>query len=780
MARKRKVSGALVQDPLAARWLEVALIVIGAFSILLLMALISYHSDDPGILHAGVGHKVNNIAGRFGAGLADLVLTFFGFFSYLLPPLLLVMAWNLGRQGSNEAISESKHSFTGMQIIGTLTTILSSTVLAHFLLQPVTAGMSFMPGGIFGSILAMGLMQCFNVVGSLCIAIMLWICGITLLTGFSWMKLVDLLGQYCISAGSYVKGWLSHSASLNLSLVKHVNCKRADKGVSKLRRGQADPSMDLQLIDNAEHVSLTDNKRKEPAVGGAGKQRARKPYALPKVQLLDGTSLNKVKKLSTQQIEQMSRDVEHHLKDFNIAVNVVAVLPGPVITRFELQLAAGTKVSKITALAKDLARSLSVVSVRIVEVIPGKPVIGLEIPNESREIVRLRQIICSKAYSAEKTPLPLALGKDISGNAITVDLAQMPHCLVAGTTGSGKSVGINAMILSLLYRSTPDELRLILIDPKMLELSVYDGIPHLLTPVVTDMKDAGRALRWCVHEMDKRYRLLAAVGVRNVASFNALIKTSRQAGNPMLDPLWQSSDDSDQVSAPELTTLPNIVVCADEFADMIMVVGKKVEELITRLAQKARAAGIHLILATQRPSVDVITGLIKANISTRIAYQVSSKVDSRTVLDQHGAEQLLGDGDMLYLSPGTGLPIRVHGAYVGDEELRQVTAALKAQGDPQYLAEITDGSVVDLQSGTDGNSSGANGGDEKDALYDQAVKIVIETKRASISNIQRRLKIGYNRAARIVDTMEDSGLVTPMDNNGSRTINVSEFEGEAS
>lgn len=459
-----------------------------------------------------------------------------------------------------------------------------------------------------------------------------------------------------------------------------------------------------------------------------------------------------------QELETMSRDVEQHLLDFGIQADVVAVHPGPVITRFELQLAAGIKVSKLTALAKDLARSLSVTSVRVVEIIPGKTVVGIELPNQNRAMVCLSDVLSSDVYQQAHSPLTLALGVDIAGHPMVVDLAKMPHLLVAGTTGSGKSVGINAMILSLLFRATPEQVRLIMVDPKMLELSIYDGIPHLLTPVVTDMKEAASALRWCVDEMEKRYRLMAAVGVRNVAGYNTKVAEAKAQGAPMQDPLWKPTDSMD-TEAPLLSALPYVVVVIDELADMMMVVGKKVEQLIARIAQKARASGIHLILATQRPSVDVLTGLIKSNIPTRISFQVSSKIDSRTILDQQGAEQLLGNGDMLFLAPGTGAPLRVHGAYVDDQEVHRITNDWRSRGTPEYIDEVTqyvDGS--DALMGEDGQAT-----EDIDPMYDQAVAFVIQTRKASISSVQRRFKIGYNRAARLVEEMERTGMVGPLE-----------------
>ncbi|MEM7252032.1 MAG: DNA translocase FtsK [Pseudomonadota bacterium] len=469
--------------------------------------------------------------------------------------------------------------------------------------------------------------------------------------------------------------------------------------------------------------------------------------------------------VSTGALEAMSRQVELKLKDYGVDVEVVEVHPGPVVTRFELQPAPGLKVSKISALAKDLARSLSTVSVRIVEVIPGKSVIGLELPNESVELVALSEILRSDGYDASASPLTLALGKDIAGRPMVVDLAKMPHLLVAGTTGSGKSVAINAMVLSLLYKATPDDVRLIMVDPKMLELSVYEGIGHLLAPVVTDMKDAGSALRWCVGEMERRYKLMSMLGVRNLAGYNRKVKEAQDKGEPLTDPMIPPDFEGE---AAALERLPSIVVVIDELADLMMTSGKKVEELIARLAQKARAAGIHLILATQRPSVDVITGLIKANIPSRIAFQVSSKIDSRTILDQGGAEQLLGHGDMLYLTPGMPAPIRIHGAYVSDQEVHRIVGHIKSQGSPEYVEAILEG---DVGGGDAFDMPGMGEADaESDPLYDRAVEIVTQTRRASISGVQRRLKVGYNRAARMIEQMEAAGLVGPAQSNGSREV----------
>ena len=486
---------------------------------------------------------------------------------------------------------------------------------------------------------------------------------------------------------------------------------------------------------------------------------------LPPLELLDAEVKDPSKGFSAEALEKLSKLLELKLADFGVSAEVTAVYPGPVITRFELQPAPGVKVSRISNLAKDLARSLAVISVRIVEVIPGKPYVGIEIPNEHREMVQLLEVINSSAFQDASSHLALALGKDISGATVVADIARMPHLLVAGTTGSGKSVGVNSMLLSILLKATPEQVRLILVDPKMLELSIYEGIPHLLTPVVTDMKEAAHALNWAVGEMERRYRLMASLGVRNLAGFNRQVREAAARGEPIQDPLWSSKLEE----APNLEALPAIVIVIDEFADMMMIVGKKVEQLIARIAQKARAAGIHLILATQRPSVDVITGLIKANIPSRMSFQVSSRVDSRTILDQGGAEQLLGHGDMLYLPPGTALPQRVHGAFVSDDEVHRVVEDWKRRGTPDYLEEIVIGpsegeAFVKIEPDDDAEQS--------DELYDEAVSFVLESRRASISAVQRKLRIGYNRAARLIETMETAGVVSAMNTNGSREVLV--------
>jgi S-DNA-T family DNA segregation ATPase FtsK/SpoIIIE len=594
------------------------------------------------------------------------------------------------------------------------------------------------------------------------------VASISLFLGISWFNVMDRVGRWCLVGYERARiklGELRDKAEGRRQQAARQDVLEVEK---KRTAGRKKPRIE-PVIPALEPSVRAERERQvplfDPPVAGE----------LPPLSLLDDPPQQK-KGYSDESLEGMSRLVELKLKDFGVDVEVRSVSPGPIITRFELDPAPGVKVSQISNLAKDIARSLSVVSVRVVEVIPGKSFVGLEIPNENRELVTLGEILKSRAYEDLASPLTLALGKDIGGNSVVADLARMPHLLIAGTTGSGKSVAINAMVLSLLYKTQPEQVRLIMIDPKMLELSVYEGIPHLLTPVVTDMSEAANALRWCVAEMDRRYRLMASLGVRNIGGYNRKVREAIDAGDPIRDPTWTPppfEDEDKPVEHPTLTPLPFIVVIIDELADMMMIVGKKVEEVIARLAQKARASGIHMLLATQRPSVDVITGLIKANIPTRIAFQVSAKVDSRTILDQMGAENLLGHGDMLYLPPGTSLPTRVHGAFVADHEVHSVVRHLKKSAAPRYLDEILEGPMGPTPglAGIDKVSAGSADA-EQDPLYDQAVQVVMDTRKASISGVQRRLKIGYNRAARMVESMEAAGLVGPLQPNGTREILV--------
>ncbi len=732
-----------------------------ACAIFLLVSLITYRPEDPSWSSTGLGDQVQNWGGRVGAFLADILLSLFGGIAYLFPFLMVMASW-LKLHEQIDSTAKKWHERL-LKTLGWSFIVASCCGLASFYLQ-TTAHLPAYSGGIVGDLLSSGFSLLFNKTGSTLLFITVLLCGITLVTGLSWLGVIDIIGERVYQAWNYVKSQrllkkeLKYSAKPEPVIQKGQPVTRnlvaaAEKTIPAA--SLPPPAPKPVIVAKAEIV----REKKKVEVNPSIKMQ---PGSLPPLTLLNPSPISSEKAFANISFEELSQLVEQRLQDFGVEVKVVAVHPGPVITRFELELAPGIKVSKITGLAKDIARSLSTVSVRIVEVIPGKSVIGLEIPNEHRELVTLRDMLDSDRYTQSRSPVSLVLGKDISGLPIVVDLAKMPHLLVAGTTGSGKSVGLNAMLLSMLFKSTPEQLRLIMIDPKMLELSIYDGIPHLLTPVITDMKDAANALRWCVGEMDRRYRLMAALGVRNLAGYNQKVTDAIKQGEPLPMPGILVTDE--ESAKAHLEPLPTIVVIADEFADMMMVVGKKIEDLIARIAQKARAAGIHLILATQRPSVDVITGLIKANIPTRIAFQVSSRIDSRTILDQQGAEQLLGHGDMLYLPPGAGVPIRVHGAYVADEEVHRVVSAWRSCGEPEYLQDVT-------QETSEITVAGEQSG-EQDALYDEAVRIVTESRRASISLVQRRLRIGYNRAARMMEEMEAAGIVSAMDGTGVREVLV--------
>lgn len=742
---------------------EGILILVWALSLFLLVSLFSYQAGDPSWSHFSAQASIANAGGKVGAWLADFLLYFFGYLAFMLPVLMGYAAWIFYKHREWDTEGMAVALFV-IRAIGLLLVVLAGSGLANQYVGPVNLHLPFDPGGIVGHLISGLMLQVFHPMGASVILAALVLIGVTLFTGLSWMDLLERVGHVVMLASSSLFALIKALPWRKLLMLEP---RSVATDITHIEPQFVFETPEL-AVKPRRKIPPTHPSHQSPSLSV---KRFRKPRAgaLPKLGLLAEVVNAKEASYSERQLTERSREVETKLADFGVTSNVVAVHPGPVVTRFELNLAAGTKVSKISALAKDLARSLSVISVRVVEVIPGKSVIGIELPNEQRATVGLKEILASKVFQQTRTALPLALGKDIAGFPVVVDLAKMPHLLVAGTTGSGKSVSLNVMLLSLLYRLSPDDMRMILIDPKMLELSVYDGIPHLLAPVVTDMKDAQSALRWCVMEMERRYRLMASMGVRNLTGFNTKIREAKEKGAPLLDPLQKNLEDP-----PELDTLPHIVVLVDEFADMMIVVGKKVETLIARLAQKARAAGIHLILATQRPSVDVITGLIKANIPTRIAFQVSSKVDSRTIIDQQGADQLLGHGDMLYLAPGTGVPVRVHGAFVGDDEVHQVISYLKATGEPEYLDDMFDEQLI-AHSGdpvVDAVMGGDSSDPEKDEFYDEAVHMVVQARRVSVSSVQRRFKIGYNRAARIVEAMEAAGVVSQMESNGQREVLV--------
>ena len=742
---------------------ESAVIVLGIVALVLLMALATYSPDDPGFSFTGSAAPVHNRIGVVGAWLADVLFFLFGRPAFLFPLMLALAAWGLQRRIQSEASSRAN---TLVRIAGFLLVLVASCALTTLHWQPGSLRQS--AGGVVGTLFGNGLAAGLNFLGATLLLIAAWMAGLSLAFGVSWFTIMDRLGSLAWGAVGWLRARSASSRDAAEGRERRQARKEAVETSQKKSATRAPPRIEppKPIVEKSARV---ERERQVPMFDPP------KANELPPLKLLDDPPPREPL-YSAEGLEALSRLVEMKLKDFDIEVEVVAVQPGPVVTRFELRPAPGVKASQITALAKDLARALSVLSVRVVEVIPGKSVMGLEIANEKREVVTLGEIIRSKAYDELHSPLALALGKDIGGQPMVADLTRMPHLLIAGTTGSGKSVGINAMVLSLLYKSTAEHVRLIMIDPKMLELSVYDGIPHLLAPVVTDMKQAANALRWCVAEMERRYQLMAALGVRNITGFNRRVKDALDAGKPIRDPVMMlraANDPSiDQREIQDLMPLPYIVVVVDELADLMMIVGKKVEELITRLAQKARASGLHLILATQRPSVDVITGLIKANIPCRIAFQVSARVDSRTILDQMGAETLLGHGDMLYLPPGTSLPTRVHGAFVSDQEVHRVVNALRTSAPPTYIEEVLSGPRTPIPglSGEDSEGGGAGESAESDPLYDEAVRIVTSERKPSISYVQRRLKIGYNRAARLLEAMEQAGLVGPLQANGARDV----------
>ena len=722
-----------------------------AVALYVVLVLVSYDKLDPAWSQSSHVADVHNLGGHFGAWLADILLYLFGISAYWWAVFFLFATWWGYKRIDSVGISD-RRSFI-VATCGFVMLLLASSGLEAVRFQSIKVDLPLAPGGMLGAMISKATVTALGYVGGTLVLLTLIAIGLTLFSGLSWIKLFERLG-----------GWIEDSYLFVIDSLRNWRDRRVGKVASSRR--EVFVEVEKKRFEDHQPIHIEPPVAEIPKSARVEREKQVPLFEdlpdtpLPPLHLLDKPG-EEVEALSADTLEFTSRLIEKKLMDFGVEAKVMAAYPGPVITRFEIEPAVGVKGSQIVNLVKDLARALSVVSIRVVETIPGKACMGLEIPNPERQVVRLSEILSSQAYAEMASPLTLALGKDISGNAVVADLARMPHILVAGTTGSGKSVAINAMILSLVYKASPAQVRMILVDPKMLELSIYEGIPHLLAPVVTDMKQAANALLWCAGEMDRRFRLMSNLSVRNIAGYNQKIRDAQKSGTPLTNPFTATPDNPER-----LEQMPLIVLVIDELADLMMVVGKKVEELIARLAQKARAAGVHLILATQRPSVDVITGLIKANIPSRIAFQVSAKVDSRTILDQVGAEALLGQGDMLYLPPGMGYPQRVHGAFVSDQEMHRVVNYLKALGAPQYVPEVLEGHETDLYDESSDSDS------ESDPLYDEAVAIVLKSRRASISLVQRHLRIGYNRAARLIEQMERGGLVSGMQSNGNREVLV--------
>lgn len=730
---------------------EVGIIVLLAIAGYLFVCLVTYSPSDPGPSQSHVTEAVQNKGGVVGAWIADLLFLLFGSTAYLVLLFLCVTAWRVYRERGTGV--ESGWDYF-LPILGCFLAMAGSCALERVYFPGVPTDV-FPAGGIVGQYIGDSFVAGFGLVGASLILLGLVITGVTLVGHVSWFNLMDRIGYGLFRCSNWVwrksEAWVDDLVGSRARKKRQASVKQLRNTMSERKRPKIAPKVDFP--EQGQRRAQEKQTSLFPREGEGA--------SLPELSLLDSSS-EEPQGYSRSALESISHLLVKKLKDFNVDITVEAVQPGPVITRFEIEPAPGTKASQIVGLSRDLARSLSVVSVRVVENIPGKTVIGIEIPNQNREIVRLIDGLSSKEYENNPSPLTIVLGKDIAGNPVISDLVKMPHVLIAGTTGSGKSVCVNALILSLIYKSTPETVRLIMVDPKFLELSMYDGIPHLLTPVVTDMNKAAQALRWCIVEMDRRFRLMASVSVRNISGFNKKVENAAKSGQPLTVPDIEAEDGEE----PEvLTSLPYIVVIVDELADLMMVAGKKIEDIIIRIAQRARAAGIHLVLATQRPSVDVVTGLIKANVPTRIAFQVSSRADSRTVLDQMGAEQLLGQGDMLFLPPGSGFLQRVHGSFVSDSEVNQVVAKLKESGEPVYLDEITAGDI-DMPGEAGG---GMDGEGEDDPLYDEAVSFVTKSRKGSISAVQRALRVGYNRAARMIESMEQSGVVSAPDN-GKREV----------
>ena len=754
-AGRTRGAAADVQSSRALRLITEAVLIVGALAVLALAAfLFTYNRADPGFSHVSAAATIHNAGGRIGAWLADLLKLIFGLSAWIW--VAAGAAWVVRGFRRLHAPYADRGLPDWAQALGLLLLIGAATALEALRLQELASVLPGASGGIVGGLIGPALAAVLGYTAASVLLIALIAIGASLFFDFSWLAVSERVGTLIEQAVQRVRQ--RREAEEDRVIGQQAAMQREAALEEERERVEEAPTV---LIERpAPRVAPSERKQKERQVPLFAEMGDSK---LPALDLLDEPP-PAVETVSTDTLEFTSRLIEKKLKDFGVEVTVVAAYPGPVITRYEIEPATGVKGSQIVNLAKDLARALSLVSIRVVETIPGKNLMGLELPNARRQTVKLSEILGSQVYNENHSLVTLGLGKDIAGKPMVVDLARMPHLLVAGTTGSGKSVGINAMILSILYKADPSQVRLILVDPKMLELSVYEGIPHLLAPVVTDMREAGHALNWCVHEMDRRYKLMSKLGVRSLAGYNQKIADAEARGEKIGNPFTLTPE------APEpLGPLPMIVVVIDELADLMMVTGKKVEELIARIAQKARAAGMHLILATQRPSVDVITGLIKANIPARISFQVSSRVDSRTILDQQGAEALLGQGDMLYLAAGTGLPIRIHGAFVSDDEVHRVVERLKASGAPQYVEGILEAPEAALEG--EGSAAGQGGG-EADPLYDQAVEVVLKNRRASISLVQRHLRIGYNRAARLLEDMEKAGLVSSMQSNGNREILV--------
>ena len=742
------------------------------------ISLFSYDINDAGFNTTGSNSEVNNYIGLFGAYFSSFLFSFFGLASYFLPLLFLSAGITL-IQG---AVSKIDRALIVIRVLSFFILLISSSTLfsIHIGLDNLSEG----SGGITGLLFSSWFIENLGLTGSTVILMAVILSFLPLMVGFSWLKVSDFLGVHLIKFINKAFEVFSKLLSMIQDKKKERLKNKGQAPKSELKKEIKKPLKEkvvnkLKKSSNKIETKIKIEKTAPPI------EESKKSTEQRQVKMFDSSSESIIPDLSIlneapaqqqgaskESLEALSGLLELKLKDFGITATVEEVLPGPIVTRFEINPAPGVKVSQISNLSKDLARSLSVSSVRIVEVIEGKSFIGIEIPNEQRDLVVLGEILRSKTFEDFSSPLTIALGKDIAGNPIVADLQKMPHLLIAGTTGSGKSVGINAMIISLLYKSTPRDVRMILIDPKMLELSVYGGIPHLLCPVVTDMKEAANALRWCVVEMERRYKLMSKLKVRNLKGLNQKIEDAIASGEPIKDPLFDPKKEvqtTENIEPPDLEPLPNIVVVVDELADMMITVGKKVEQLISRLAAKARASGIHMIIATQRPSVDVITGLIKANIPSRIAFQVSAKVDSRTILDQMGAENLLGNGDMLYIPPGSSSPVRVHGAFVSDDEVNAVSGDLQSKSQPVFIDEVTTGQLETPIPG-EVPSTDADGDSESDPLFDEAVALVTESRNASISSVQRKLRIGYNRAARIVEKMEEIGIVGELESNGKREV----------